>query len=306
MANISITKQSSGLYTQNDPARSIYRNDAGGLTTLSACLNVDISARGRISRRRSITRKVTSSAHSSWPIDNKYCLFVSGNNLNLLFPNLSEYETVGTVTSGLPVSCFVLDGIAYWSNGIEKGKIVNGVNQEWVKGDVVSDNKTRIFYDPPPGQHLDFYNSRAYVADGSVVWYSEDYGPDIFALEDSYLSFESDVTMLRHVAGGIYISDSSVTWFLSEVAPKKFKWIIVDDVPALPYSDKNAVGSMIDKIWKTGGRREVAFWLTHNGIMYGDANGHVENISDEKIDLPGKYTTGSILIDGSTLIAQFI
>jgi len=312
MVTIPIMRGSSGLNTQSDQARSHYSSNPSGyvgekgIVDFSACMNIDISDKYRVSRRRAITRQATLDSHSIHPVENKYCLFVSGSNLNLLLPNFTDYVTVSTVTSGLALSCFVLDGVAYWSNGIEKGKIVDGANVSWAKGDVVSDNKTRVFYSPPLGQHLDFYNGRAYIADGPVVWYSEDYGPDVFSLGDSFLSFESDVTMVRHVAGGVYISDSLVTWFLSGAKPSEFDWRIVDNNPALKYSDKNAIGAMVEGSWQPGGKAEVAFWLTNEGIIYGDATGNITNTSEMKIDLPAQYTTGSILIDGSALIAQFI
>ena len=143
-------------------------------------------------------------------------------------------------------------------------------------------------------------------AAGPVVWYSEDYGPDIFSLGDSFLSFESDVKMVRHVAGGLYISDNLVTWFLGGTNPRDLNWRIVDDAPALPYSDKNAVGAMADGSWQPGGKTEVAFWLTNDGIVYGDASGNIQNISELKIDLPSVSTAGAILVDGTNLIAQFI
>jgi len=312
MATVNIIKGSYGLHTQSDQERSPYSLEpspyagAVGLVDFSACMNVDVSDRFRISRRRAITRKIKEASHSMCPVEDKYCLFVSGSDLNLLLPSLTEYENVATVANRVRVSCFVLDGVAYWSNGIRKGKIVDGENLPWVKGDVVSDNKTRVFFDPPVGQHLDYFNGRAYVASGKVVWYSEDYGPDVFSLGDSYLSFESDIRMVRHVAGGIYISDSFVTWFLSGSGPKDFKWKVIDDHPVLPYSDKSAVGTMTDGIYTSGGKVEVAFWLTNEGIVFGDANGQIQNISEEKFDLPSKSTQGAVLVDGSTLIAQFI
>lgn len=313
MTNIPIIKQFSGLYTEADPARSQYNAEAGGLTTLAACMNVDISDQFRISRRRGITRKITSAAHSLYPIEKRYCLFVSGSNLNLLLPNMTEYLIVATVTEGLRVSCFVLDGIAYWSNGAQRGKIVNGENVPWVMGTVASTNVTRTFYDPPEGKFLGYYNGRVYIVDSQdnrIVWYSEPYAPDVFSLADSFISFESNVTMLRPVSGGIYIGESEDesgrTWFLSGDNPQSFKWIIVDSNAALPYSDKTVIGAMNGKEWISGGKTEVAFWLTNNGIMFGDSIGQVQNITEEKIDLISVSSTGAVLVDGSTLIAKFI
>ncbi len=307
-----IMKGSYGLHTQSDQVRSPYSKESSpfagelGIVDFAACMNVDISDRFRVSRRRGITRKILLDSHSLWPVENKYCLFVNEGNLNILLPGFTEYETIATVTPGIALSACVVDGIAYWSNGVEKGKVIDSENTPWVMGDVVSNNQTRQFYDPPLGQHIDFHNGQMYVAAGREVWYSDPYGPDVFAMGDNFLAAESTIQMIRHVTGGMYLSDSVVTWFLSGSNPKEFVWKEVDNHPVLPYSDKGAVGAMPDGVWKPGGKIEVAFWLTNEGIMFGDASGQVANISESKIDLVSTYTTGAVLVDGSALVAQFI
>ena len=313
---ISIMKGSRGLKTQTEPIRSIYsKGESGyagavGLTDFSACMNVDISDSNEVSRRRGMVKRVPENAHSLWPIGDG-CLFVIEDGLWLLKPGFSGYSKLATVTPGR-MTCAVVDSKAYWSNGAQKGKVVAGVNTDWVKGDVVSMNQTRIFYDPPVCRHLGYFNGRMYasnILDEKEILYSEHYGPDVFAKADSFLSLESPVAMIRPVGGGIFISEADKTWFVSGPDPKAFDWKVVDDHPALPWSDKPAVGSMQfdgSYTYVSGGKREVAFWLTNEGVMFGDADGTVYNITEDKIDLVPPYTSGAILIDGSTLIAQFI
>jgi len=308
---ISVMKGSAGLFTQNDPTRSYYRKDPSpytgttGIDVFSACMNIDIDDRFRPSRRRAIRKHVDENAHSVFPINEKYCLFGAGNGLYLIRAGFTTYFQIAAVTPGR-VSCVVVDDVAYWVNGAQKGKIVDGTNGPWEKPDVVvSDNVTRKFFSPPIGQRLAHYKGRIYVGDGKTLWYSEPFGYDIFAFEDSFLSLESPHTMIRPVAGGIYVSDGERTHFLAGPGPQEFVWKVVDDHPALPFSDQTAVGAFYDGKWVSGGKNEVAFWLTNNGIMYGDGEGNVSNISDEKIDLISTSASGAILVDGSTLIAQF-
>jgi len=316
---LSILKGSSGLRTQPDPSRSPYSQGQGGfpgqigLVDLAACMNIDITDGNMIIRRRGITKRVPENAHSVYQIG-PYCMFVVDDGLWLLKPGFSGYVQIATVTPA-PVCCEVVDGIGYWSNGIQKGKIVGGVNQPWTKAATVySNNQTRIYEDPPVGNILGYWNGRMYVAgiaeDRKIVRYSEAYGPDLFAPADGYLSLESAVTMVRPVGGGIYVSESDKTHFVSGDQLKP-DWKVIDNHPALPWSSKPAVGAMsMDQagnyVWQAGGKTEVAFWLTNEGVMFGDAVGNVTNITEEKIDLLPPYTSGAILIDGSTLLAQFI
>lgn len=314
--NIPIMRGSRGIKSQSDPVRSAYSTSQSpytkntGLVDLAACMNVDISDKFRVSRRRGVTRKVAISAHSLHPVGDRYCLFVSGTDLNLLLPSLTEYVTVAQVSEA-PLSCFVLDGIAYWGNGIQKGKIVDAVNVEWVGPPVVYGNKTRAFYDPPAGKLLGFYAGRMYAAVDRVVWYSEPFGPDLWSLSDSFLSFESPVTMVRGVANGLFVSDSEQVWFLGGNGPDSFEWKVVDNHPAITHSDKAAVGMMqitSDGSYEfaDGGKIECAFWLSNNGVMFGSGSGETINLTDEKMDLLGPYSRGSVLVDGAALIAQFL
>ena len=315
--NIPITRGSTGLSTQCDPVRSYYSKATAGSTgligivDLQACINTDISDRGRYSRRRPITRIIAAAAHSLCPVDSRYCLFVSGGLLCLLHPDFATYTAIGTV-GDLPMSAVVLDGVAYWCNGVQRGKVVDGVMDGWNKPDVVYGNKTRIFDDPPTGKLITQFNGRLYMAKDNVVWVSEPFGPDLWSLEDGFLSFESNVKMIRGVAGGIYVSDSYATWFLSGNGPDDFDWRVVYNYPVIPGSDSNAVGVMSQGqdggyVWTAAGKRECALWCTDNGFMHGSADGNVINLTDEKIDLPGTgYLRGATMVNGSMAIAAFI
>jgi hypothetical protein len=273
-------------------------------------MNIDILDNNMIMRRRGIRKVVPESAHSLFPVGNKYCLFGSGTGLWILLPEFAGYRQIATVTSG-NISYAMVDGVVYWANGYQRGEVVDGVNLPWTKAETVySNNQTRTFYDPPTGRLLGWYKGRMYVVEDKVIWYSEPFSPDVFALADSFLSFESTVTMIRPVAGGVYISDAEQTWFLAGEDPKEFSWKVVDYFPALPYSDAAAAGTMAaneagDMVFSSGGKREVAFWLTNDGIMFGDGAGDIINLTEKRIDLVFPAVSGAILVDGTNLVAQF-
>ncbi|KJU85660.1 hypothetical protein MBAV_002146 [Candidatus Magnetobacterium bavaricum] len=60
-------------------------------------------------------------------------------------------------------------------------------------------------YPAPPGQLLEFYRGRVYVASGNVVYYSLPNSYELFRVGSDYLPFESDVTMLAAVDDGLYV-----------------------------------------------------------------------------------------------------
>jgi hypothetical protein len=303
--NLSIVKGSAGLNTESDQARTYYGKDASpytgnrGLSFFSACMDIDIDDEKRISRRKGMIKRVPENALSLHVISERFLLFGADDGLFLLQAGFTGYTLIATVTPGR-VSAVTVDGVTYWTNNVQKGKIIDGVNYPWVKGTVVSDNLTRIFYDPPVGKYLAYHNGQILVGAGKTIWKSEPYGPDVFALDD-YYSLESDVSMVRPVGGGIYIADSERTFFVTGN-----DWKPVDNHPALAYASTDAVGTMIEGKFTSGGKTQVAFWLTNEGVIFGDAVGNVQNITEERIDLLGPYSSGAILVDGSTLIANFI
>lgn len=305
--NIPIIKGSAGLNTESDQARSYYLKDPSpytgntGVPFMSACMNIDIDDEKRISRRKGMIKRVPENAHSVHPISEQHCLFGADDGIFLIHAGFSGYVQVATVVPDLRISAITVDSVTYWMNGAQKGKIIDGVNYAWVLGTIVSDNVTRAYYDPPIGKYLDYYNGMILVGQDKQVWASVPYKPNVFDFGQRYFALESPVTMVRHVKGGVYISDSEQTFFVNGE-----DWRIVDNHPALPYASCNAIGAMVDGSWSSGGKTEVAFWLTNEGVVFGDATGNILNITEEKIDLVGPYTSGAILVDGSTLIAQFI
>jgi len=305
MVTTAIIKGSAGLNTESDQARTYYDKNPSpytgnlGLSFFSACMNIDIDDKMRVSRRKGMIKRVPENAHSLHVIDTQHLLFGADDGLFLLLAGFTGYSLIANVTPGR-VSAVTVDGVTRWTNGVQRGKIVDGVNYPWVKGNVISDNLTRIFYDPPVGKYLAYHNAQILIGAGKTIWKSWPYGPDVFALDD-YYSLESDVSMVRPVGGGIYIADSDRTFFVSGD-----DWKPVDDHPALAYASTEAVGTMIEGKFTSGGKTQVAFWLTNEGVMYGDATGNVLNITEERIDLLGPYSEGAILVDGSTLIANFI
>lgn len=306
--NVPITHGTSGLRTESDPARSVYNADTGGLRDLAACMNVDVSDAGRLSRRKGMTKLVEASTHSLFPVMDQYLLCVQGDALSVIGADLSTVTPIRNVTPGARMSFCLLDDTVYYVNGFEIGKVVDRVSKPWVApAEVVGHNVTRQFSSPPIGQRVAYFDGRMYIAQGKAIWYSEAYGPDLFSMGDSFLSFESTITMLRPVAGGLYVSDEHDTWFLAGTDPAAFTWRKVDNLPTLPFSDITAIGTMV--LTSSGdytfipGKVESAFWLTLQGVIFGGPTGEIDKITDSKIDLPNnEYSSGACLINGSTLI----
>ncbi|MBF0608988.1 MAG: hypothetical protein SFH39_00770 [Candidatus Magnetobacterium sp. LHC-1] len=74
-------------------------------------------------------------------------------------------------------------------------------------------------YPAPPGQLLEFYRGRVYIASGNVVYYSLPNSYELFRIGSDYLPFDSDVTMLAAVDDGLYVATASTVYFLQGNEP---------------------------------------------------------------------------------------
>ena len=96
---------------------------------LRNAVNVD-AGHGTYSRRRGIEQALEGGAcHSLWS-DEKASFFVDGSGLYQLTDQLGKTLVRSDMTPDLPLSYARVGDVVYWSNGIEIGKIANGVSTQ--------------------------------------------------------------------------------------------------------------------------------------------------------------------------------
>lgn len=141
----------------------------------------------------------------------------------------------------------------------------------------------------PACTHLTYYRGRVYGVTGNVLWYSEPIRYRLCDLQKNFIMFDSDITMVADVLGGLYVSDSNTTWFLSGEEPNKFQRIL-----ALPYP---AVFGSSVKDTKTG----AAYWFSSRGWCVGGptvveaGQGQAKNLTENSV-LPGPIDSAVTLI----------
>lgn len=289
---IVIFRGSSGLNIKADPVR-IQFDQQTGIQDLAVAVNVDHDRTGRVSRRKGFAATaVTAAVHSLW-CDGGACLFVTGESLCQLGANYA-YSALATVTAGARVSYFQLDSRSYWQNGYEKGYIEAGVNNAWVRGDNIGPATTRQFSDPPIGHLIAYEHGRAWIAQGPVVWYSEPYSLNDFDLARGFLPFESKITMLRPVKGGVFFSDQQRTYFGAGADPKEMDLQVVSESPVIEGTDQR-----LDLVKFGDGTiaGQGAIWAAQNGICIGMPTGQLLNLTSKKLSYPSALRGAGICFD---------
>jgi hypothetical protein len=235
---------------------------------LTQAVNVDIDNTYALSSRDGSTIKVAGTdAHSGWAKD-RLAFFVDGTSLYLLNEDYSITQLLSGLTLGARMSYWPVNDRVYMTNGS-----FIGYYTPITINSIVNPNKT--YKAPlPAGKFIAYLKGVLFVAKGKVLYIS-DALCDHYDVRTGFRVFENDITMLRPVDEGIYVSDGR-TWFLVEKRafaddPAEFKKEPVLDNDAIPYTDVNINGKDLAE----GTEGTFAMWCSQDGICIGDNKGVV-------------------------------
>ena len=302
MATVVWIKQAQGLANRIDPARIQY-NPKTGVVNYSEAYNVNFDITGAFSRRKGFSATdITTSCHSLFDAGSS-ALFVSDTRLYTLTSALVATSIRTNLTLNLPMSFCQVGGMILYMNGAQSGVIEGGVSYALVKPDNPRyPDSTREYSDPPIGTIVRVHSGRIYIASGSVLWYSEPFGPNLFRLATNYIPFPADIIMVAPVIGGIFVSTTKKIYFLAGKDAKQFQQSVVAHYPAIEGTDCE-----VDGIAVNGGKISpvpVQMFTTTMGICVGTADGQLVNLTFEDLDIP-TVTRGSAVYTGKKYIASF-
>lgn len=292
---ITIYRKTTGLNTLIDP---VDIDNSNGVQELAVAADIEISDKGRVSRRKGYASVLAGDYHSLF-CDGGDCICVSGASLIQLLPDYTT-KTLATVTDGARVRACQVNNRIYWMNGNEKGYVENEENHDWVKGNYVGPDTDRIVVDPPIGTIVEYFNGRMYVAQGQALWISEAFNYHAFDLARGIIPFSSNIRMVRAVDDGIFISTQQEIVFLFGPGPDAFQQIHVAGYPAIEGTDAKFNGNFV--YFKDGGTtitksgQKAAMWLSEKGICAGFTGGKFANLTEEKLESLPSGLTGSGLV----------
>lgn len=267
---------------------------------LSYAYNVDISDKGKPSRRGGFVKKVTPSGqiHSMWG-DNKMCFYVENGVLKML--NADYASTVlRTNVANYHMSFTEVNDHYFYSNPSVIGYILNGTNNLFA-------TPTKEFrYAPLPGQIIEYYNGRLYIARNETIWYSD---VNYFGEVDrrfNFHRFENEITMMKAVDDGLWICVGDInrqsTYFISgavreDMSLRRFAGYGCIEGSDVKVKDGQKVGE--------GLSGTVIMWASDSGICIGANGGRFINITDGKYNTPDRRY-GAGLFREENGLAQYI
>jgi hypothetical protein len=297
MSEVNLLKQCIGLNNKADPSNLI-ADPESGLCELAVAFDVDIDRSGkRISRKKGYTRVYIGKWHSLYPFGNN-CLGVSKGNLVALHKDKS-YTVIQDIDPVAKVSYVTIGDRAYFSNGIDKGYVIETESFPWGYSEYIGPLTDKKLVGPLAGYPIEIYNGFMCIAVDNFIFYSMPFSYHSYCLKD-YSAFPSKVKMVKAVKDGLYISDETTTYYLNGNDPREFFQTIVADYPVIPGTEKIIDGQ---KIGKGDILQRVIMWTSREGICLGGPDGLFLNLTMDKLIIPDSSSGAGICIDDKYVCA---
>ena len=294
-------RASTGLNNKFDPVRASY-NPENGISDLTKAVNVNIDRTGRIDRRKGYTEIGSlQECHSFYHYGS--CLYFVGSN------RIQCYKGVGTPEESHWVGnarCS-FEGIGdrvYFCNGTIKGYLIGSTYYPWEVAEYVGPDTRKTFSAPPIGHKLCLFRGRMYVAQNEVVWYSEALSYHEFDLVRNYILPGSNVRMIRGVSDGLYIGTDKDIKFYSGTSGQDFDVDTVSDYGVVEGTDVVVSGRLLKSVnQRVNLTRNVILVVTHEGVLLLGPGGYVEQLMDDKLDLPTSNLGSAAVINGKYIFS---
>jgi hypothetical protein len=160
---------------------------------------------------------------------------------------------------------------------------------------------------PPFMDNLCYAFGRMWGSVGHDVYYCMPFQLGLFKLASNVYHYEDEITMIAKVPTGLFIGMKNRTRFLAGTIPEQMTQM---DAGAGAVKGTLAYCNQMPELGWTLGTQEKEFtdvpvWLTAEGIAVGANNGHIFNITKNKIKM-GIPTQGASLYRNLEGVIQFL
>ena len=270
-----------GLDNRTD-AHDVQGPARDSLAYLSRARNVDINVRNKPQRRPGQTLRITGSCHSIYAQDD-LCVMVSGSILYRVWPDW----TVTALRSGIgdnAMSYAYANNTIYYTNEIVIGYVDEDGAHEFTAPSM--DFKVAPF----AGKCIEHSNGRLYIAKGKVLWFTDALSFNRIDMRKNFKQLPTDITMVKAVDDGMYLSDEENTYFMQGGSPTVAKLTVVESA-----TKQGAAIVVKGQDIKKDMQGSVLLFVTENGLCLGTSKGEVVNLTKEHYKLPSVKKGAAIL-----------
>lgn len=148
---------------------------------------------------------------------------------------------------------------------------------------------------PPPLSNLCYAHGRVWGSNGTKVFYSEPFQPELFRLSDSYFEMDDYIGIIAKTSSGLYVGCRKKTYFFHGKNPEEM----------VQYEAGNGVvfGSLCYASTLSNLGKNVPVWLGVDGVFAGSTEGKVVNLVKEQVKIDPEQDKGASIYrvkDGQT------
>jgi hypothetical protein len=153
--------------------------------------------------------------------------------------------------------------------------------------------ETQFGHPPPAGQALCLHNGRIYIAQGSVVWYTDPLRYGLYRPHTHFWLFPEAVRLMASVADGVYVATEERTYFTSGIDTDA-----LNRAEVLPYG---AAAGTVVQVPKT----QLVAWFSHRGWVLAGPGGQVKNAMEDR-NAVSKFRAGAGLFREANGLRQMV
>jgi len=292
--------------------------------------NCDIDSFNNISRRDGYQLVASGTITSAWANSNNiYCVQssrlytqingtlipISNSPIVLAQVEFKQVNNIVVFSDGLVIGC--LDGVTCYTftqNALPdvsaldtyvKNKYPSGFTADATNFDTNVFNVSTL-----PGNCLEYYNGRLYVARGGWVYCTKAYDLENQDIRANVVAgFPDDVTVIARVTDGLYISTAKATYFL------KGSGVYEKDVEGSGFEQNqvNIAGAIYgtaarfqnELIVDTKSKDTTVLWASTMGVVSASDSGQVAYLSLNQITMP-VGSTGTAIVKTKDGIYQYV
>jgi hypothetical protein len=266
--------------------------------------NIDLDDAGQPRRRRGFRKVSDGKWHSLYSDGGGLRLGVKDGVLGIIYEDYSFSPILPNI--GIEHLDYVRVGdVLYFSSLTSSGKFNVADKQVYPWGQQGGDG---IWYSPvvhptptlgpvngrllgkvPMATQLTYWNGRIYLGCGRQVWATDLYLYDYVDKTRTFLTFESDVTMLASVSDGVYVGTTEAVYFLSGPSIQELKRVPLMNYGAIPGSSvavpAELIKPQINQDPQSPIKNAVVF-MTNTGIIAGFDGGVIYNLTQADFLFP--------------------
>lgn len=302
MVRKTLITRCTGINNRVDPKRLTQYDPQTGVTELAEGVDIDIDDTGQVACRLGQVSLSSVASHSIF--QNKGDAFVAQDRTSdtAIYKINNDFSLTGVwagLVKGSYFSWAQVGDRTYYTNGAQNGYFEGGVRASWPDQSThVGATTTREFYPAPIGNHIEYWMMAMWVAVGNTVYVSEPSTVGKFHMAKKYFTFGANVTMMKGVRGGMWLSTTEEIGFIAKAdAFKDLTWLPVESrKPAHEWSVNCQLVDLSDSFLKIPG--DSAMWSSDDGKCVGTEDGRIIVYTEDKLIYPTGATGATVVHNG--------